>query len=209
MITLFINTLLLSAVDQQYLPLTVGSWWEHTSSLGNITINVLEADETDVVKYVCDTSFGISYVLYFETRGEKVFCSVRDIKVLFIKSTLAYLPSYLMFDLPLTEEKQWNWSGAKIENNRSISAQLEGYVIGNEEIQLKDKLFDCKIIKIVTIDEHGNSEDMTLWLAPEVGIVQGNIKLDGSGIFGLLVKIIGNEIDIKISDYNVIPDSLN
>ena len=186
-----------------YYPLSVGSQWEYDTGLGRITAFVEEgSDEGDVV-YRLKSSFGISYDFVFTIDLDEIHNPQRKISALLWTTEYAYEPAIVMFDFPLFDGKEWLWSGEGIETKRVAEAVLRGTVLGEETIMSGEDVYVCLVVSIVYTDENAKREELRMWLAPGVGMVKGAITIEGSGILGVVSRIIGSELHLSLLDFSV------
>lgn len=208
------GTLSLSADDPEghggvggtssYYPLTVGSQWEYDTRLGRITALVEEGSDDGDVVYRLTSSFGISYDFVFAIDANEIQNIHRRVSALLWKAEYAYVPAIVMFDFPLFDDKDWQWSGERIENSRVVEAVFRGTVAGVETIRSGEVVHECLVVSIAYSDENANREELRMWLAPGVGMVRGIMTIEGSGILGLVSRIIGSELHLNLLDFSVL-----
>jgi hypothetical protein len=190
--------------SSSYYPLTVGSQWTYNTRLGRITALVEDGSDDGDVVYRLTSSFGISYDFGFTIGDNEIRNIHRRISALLWGAEYAYVPAVVMFDFPLFDGKEWQWSGERLERKRAVDADFRGTVSGEETITRGEIVYECIVVSITYTDENTNWEELRLWLTPGVGMVKGAISIEGSGVMGVISRIIGSELHLNLLDYTVL-----
>lgn len=186
-----------------YFPLTAGSQWTYDTRLGRITALVGAGSDDGAVIYQLSSSFGISYEFVFGVNDDQIQNPQRSISALLWRTDYEFVPAVIMLDFPMSEGKLWQWSGQRLESRRNTQAVVSGTVLGEETIEIGENDYDCLVVSIVYADDDANSEELRMWLAPGVGMVKGTITMEGSGVLGVISRIIGSELQLNLLDYTV------
>jgi len=193
----------------------------------NSTSNSLYFPANNNKTLVYLTSFGESITKYIDDNGITISSSESDkfkyrqkllitddgvyvketyqfLKIfLFIKkeATYSYNKPLMRLPLPLTPGKVWKWTGIEYCNDDSSNIVVTGKVYDKEMIITKAGNFEA--IKVETIiDGSSNSKNtVTEWFADGIGLVKAIIKLDGSGIMGLVKNLLGyGKIEFELKE---------
>ena len=166
--------------------------------IGTSMVSIAALFFTADLVYRLKSSFGISYDFVFTIDDNEIRNIHRRMSALLWGAGYAYVPAIVMFDYPLIDDKEWDWSGERIEKGRVVEAVLHGAVAGEETIKIGEVVYECLVVSIVYSDENANREELRMWLAPGVGMVRGTMTIEGSGVLSLISRIIGSELHLNL-----------
>lgn len=94
---------------------------------------------------------------------------------------------------PITVGQKWDWEGIQIAKDDTTHIFVNGEIKTKELIQTAAGMFECYQVYLKFLSEKGSSYEITQWLAPDIGMVKAEIKMNGKGLGKLLQKFAGLE----------------
>ncbi|RJP73994.1 MAG: hypothetical protein C4539_00840 [Ignavibacteriales bacterium] len=172
---------------KEYFPLKNNLKFIYDSNIGTTEAEI----KTEGKSFTLNINAGsLTYKQTLMSNEKGIYMTRVCSKAYFFGKTITYSKPLLRLPLPITLGSTWQWIGYEIDDGDSTRLVVNGSIIGIESINTKVGKFDC--IKVVLKMTSGNETSYeTEWLAPEIGIVKSEAKISGSGISGLIQKLMG------------------
>ena len=168
-------------------PLKDGLRWKYDSNLGEV-VSWVELTGKKCTLISRAPHLRIKQHLLLSKEG--VLMTGGESKIYFITTRRVYQPPLLRFPIPLAAGRSWSWQGKEIVNGKPMDCKMEGVMAGRETIRVPAGEFRCRKVKVTTVSDDGTSSS-TQWLAPGVGVVKAEIKIDVGGLTGFLLRLLG------------------
>lgn len=205
-VKLFAGILLILILSQFY--------WESTV-LPNKSFSYEYFPEKQNVKLIYNSPFGESTATYnrdgentiffnesndFKYRqkfritssGVYVIETYQHIKIfLFLNKEGNYTYDTPLLRYPIPFTKEWTWRGVEDYEGDTTSVEVNGKMLGEEEISTTAGRFKTTIIETTIKSSSGSKNKVTEWLSPGVGLVKMNATFEGGGIMRTVRDIMG------------------
>lgn len=184
---------------KEYFPLRDYSTYKYDSNLGNTTAKTKPEGKGIKLSY---DSGNILYQqnLYADSSG--IYLTKVENKAYFWGNKVTYNKPVLRIPFPLKVGDSWSWDGYEHhDNGEKTKMTLRGKMISEEVLQTRAGKFNCIKISLEIKSETGSSSSTTEWLAPNVGIVKFNAKMQGKGIAWIVQKMMGlKEVEFTLAE---------
>lgn len=173
-----------------YFPLVPGTVKTYDSNHGEVTVKTLQDSGESRFISVFKVSF-VNSKEYLLKTNEGVFCQNRSTKALLKSDNFYYEPLMPTFLFPVEAGKRWDWEGSKVSGGKQLKVKLTVEIIGEDSVSVPAGDFICIKLNRQLECEDGSKEFFTQWLAPGVGVVKAEGKMEGTGITGFVQKLFG------------------
>jgi hypothetical protein len=183
-----INNSTIKFYGQEYFPLKKNATYKYDSNLGSTTAKT--RSEGSGISLSLDSG-GILYKqnLYSDSTG--IYLTQVENKALFFGRKVTYNKPVLRIPFPLKIGDTWKWEGFEKHENGDVSKMLlKGKLISEETIETQAGKFNCIKLSLEIYTE-SSTNIMTEWLAPNIGIVKLDAKMNGGGLASLIQKFMG------------------
>ena len=171
-----------------HFPLRDGTVWKYNSNLGEIVSRVRVSGPLYTIRSE-SSPLDITRHLRLEEKGIMMIGGTS--RVYFITTKRTYQPPLLRFPRQTVIGKIWRWEGKEVVDDEIIKSRVEGVIEKKETVRVPAGEFSCLKVKVETVSDDGTKSSSIQWLAPEVGIVKGEVAIDAGGLSGFLIDLLG------------------
>jgi hypothetical protein len=184
----------------EYFPLKTNVDYTYSSNAGKTRAEVSQVKSEIVLTFKAGS---LKYEQQFFKGTDGIYLTRTETSAfLLFGSKVTYPQPVLRLPLPLEVGATWQWSGLEVANGDTGKLEIKGEALAEEPVKTPFGQFNCLKICLHINSQKGSRNTLTEWLAPEIGIVKLHVDLQGSGITGLIQKVLGlNEIDFDLSGF--------
>lgn len=171
-----------------HFPLRDGTVWKYDSNLGEVVSRVSVSGPIYTIRSE-SSPLDITRHLRLEDTG--IMMIGGNSQIYFISTKRTYHPPLLRFPRRTVIGETWQWEGKEVVDDEIIKSRVEGVIEKKETVRVPAGEFECLKVTVKTVSDDGTTSSSIQWLAPEVGIVKGEVAIDASGFSGFLIDLLG------------------
>ena len=189
-----------------YFPVAAGNEWIYESNMGTFTVTTAKGNLENEYIYVSKVR-NITAESYLIIGKSEVACRKQKMNIFLMKDEFSYSPPQVRYPLPIEPEKKFAWKGYKIQGAKRTGSSLEGEISEAEyDIEVPAGKFSCLKLESHYACADGIQQYFTQWLAPGVGVVKMDCKIEGSrtGVLGYIQQTYKvKSLNIELKSYRV------
>ena len=189
---------------KRHFPLKSGTVWKYNSNLGEVISRVTVEGE----RYIIHSESSPMDLTRYLRLGEKgILMTGGKSKIYFISTERTYYPPLLRFPYRIGIGESWKWEGKELVDGEIISSRVTGIIEKREKVRVPAGEFVCLKVKVETVSDDGTTSTSIQWLAPDVGIVKGEVAIDAAGFSGFLIDLLGfDHYNLELTEMEVPED---
>lgn len=188
----------------EYFPLNRNAEYVFESNVGETQSRIVMNNEGYVVSNEGE-DFGYKQTFVKKDDGIYLTKTTNKISVFLFSTndTITYDKPVLRLPMPMRAGQSWEWHGHDIVDGEMNQLSMYGKVIGEEKIETEAGTFDALKIELKVDSKDGTDSVLYEWLAPGIGVVKTQLKMEGGGITWIIQKILGyDQLNFRLANIN-------